>query len=54
MSAAPSPSSEGSQATNSLDPIVGSTAAGSTRTPNRRSSAPLIDSRSAGVPCVVG
>ncbi len=36
VSPGPSPSSVGSQATSSLEPIVGSTAAGSTVTPNRR------------------
>ena len=48
------PSSVGSQATDSLEPIVGSTSRGSTVTPNRRASEPAIAARSSGVPCVVG
>ena len=48
------PSNVGSQATNSLEPIVGSTSNGSTVTWKRRTSDPAIASRSSGVPCVVG
>src|SRR6476469_2517020 len=50
----PAPSSVGSQATSSFDPIVGRTASGSTVTPCRRRCASAAASRRAGVPCVAG
>jgi hypothetical protein len=49
------PSSVGSHATSSLDPIVGNTAAGSIpMTPYQWAMASIAAARRAGVPCVAG
>jgi len=50
----PKPSKVGSQATSSLAPIVGNTAAGSAETPSRRDIHDAAAARNAGVPYVAG